>query len=164
MSCGCTNNCSRTVTPTGAKGNTGNFSGLDAIVNAQSATQVLTAAQSGVKVILNRAAGVIVQLPDSAVGLNYSFDVVTSVTSNNYSITMTDASELFKGSVFKAVSGSAPTISEPNGTTNNAIVMNGTTTGGLVGTSFRVTCYVAGFWYVEGTTYGSGAVATPFSG
>lgn len=160
--CNCAS-CSRTVTPTGAKGNPGSFSGREEIISSSSSSQTLTPAQSGSVIFPKRAAGIDYQLPASEVGLTYEFRVLTDVTSNDYSVGVTGA-DIYTGFVYKAKLGEIPTISLPNGTTNNVISMNGSTTGGLVGTVIKVTCYEVGFWFVEGTTYGSGAVSTPFSG
>jgi hypothetical protein len=50
-----------------------------------------------------------------------------------------------------------------DGTTIRSISMNGTTTGGLLGTWFRFTALSTTQWMVTGIDQGSGTVATPFA-
>jgi hypothetical protein len=50
-----------------------------------------------------------------------------------------------------------------NGSTHLAVSMNGTTTGGILGTQFRVTCLSSTRWAITGINFGSGVVATPFA-
>lgn len=156
--------CSRTVTPTGAKGNTGSFSGTENIIISTGASQTLTPSESGSVILPTRANGIDYLLPDSEVGLTYQFKVLTSVTSNDYSIGMTDATEIFTGFLYRKKAAVVESIITPNGTTNNLISMDGNTTGGQVGTVITVTCYELGKWFVEGYTYGNEIIASPFSG
>ena len=50
-----------------------------------------------------------------------------------------------------------------NGSTHVAVSMNGTTTGGLLGTKLRFTCLSATRWMVEGIVRGSGTVSNSFA-
>ncbi len=50
-----------------------------------------------------------------------------------------------------------------NGTTIASISMNGTTTGGLIGSRFKVKAISATVWAIEGFIYGSGTVVTGFA-
>lgn len=132
------------------------------IIDSNAATLTLTAAQSGATVLLDRAAGTIVTLPAPAVGLNFSFFVNTSVTSNNHKV-ITDAGTTFiLGGVVltEAADTNAGLGALFNGTTHISILMNGTTTGGLIGTAFNMTCITATQWVIEGIVAGSGTLAT----
>lgn len=51
----------------------------------------------------------------------------------------------------------------PNGSSNDAINLNGTTTGGIAGSTITVTAVAANKWMVSGTVIGSGTLATPFA-
>lgn len=145
-------------------GNGANIQGLSTpIVDATAATLAPTASQSNSIILLDRAAGVTVTLPAPAVGLSFSFCVVTSVTSNNHKV-ITDASTTFVlGSIVltEAADTNAGLAGLFNGTTHRAITMNGATTGGLIGTFFNVTCVTATQWAIEGIVAGSGTLATP---
>jgi hypothetical protein len=124
----------------------------------------ITAAQSGSIFTLDRAAGGELTLPAPAAGLWYAFAVTVSVTSNDYEIT-TDVpgTTLYIGSMWETVAAGTGTEFFPNGTTHSAIVMNGTTTGGLINTLFTVYCLNSTTWVVDGTMMASGTIATPFA-
>lgn len=136
----------------------------ESIINANASTLVLTAAQTGSTILLNRAAGCDVTLPSGEVGLVYKFKVITSVTSNDYSITAAAATELFTGGI-SAVSTATldkTTQFSPDGTDDDAISMNGGTTGGRIGTTLVFTYVAANKWYVEGVVAGQEVFTTPF--
>jgi hypothetical protein len=128
-------------------------------------TLALTAAQSGAFIYLDKADGVVVTLPATAVGLTYTFIVVTSVTSNAYKLsTTTQGTEFFDGTVQSLQDAAvASTVFTGDGTTHDNVSMNGTTTGGLVGTVLNVVCTAANKWTVYGTVRASGTEATPFA-
>ena len=52
---------------------------------------------------------------------------------------------------------------EPNGSTDNAIVVNGTTTGGVAGSYVSITAVYANKYLVQGTMLGTSTLATPFT-
>lgn len=134
------------------------------IINANASTLTLTAAQTGSTILLNRAAGCDVTLPSGEVGLVYKFKVITSVTSNDYSITAAAATELFTGGI-SAVSTATldkTTQFSPDGTDDDAMSMNGGTTGGRIGTTLVFTYVAANTWYVEGVVAGQEVFTTPF--
>lgn len=127
-------------------------------------TTVLTAAQSGSLVLWDAAAGFTITLPAPAVGLSFSFGVATSVTSSNHKL-ITDAGTtfLYGGLAMGEAAGTTTLTALGNGTSHVAVTMNGTTTGGLIGTFFNVYCTSATKWVVEGLVAGSGTLATPFA-
>lgn len=129
------------------------------------ATLALTAAQSGAEIYLDKADGVVVTLPASSVGLTYKFFAVTSVTSNAYKLsTATQGTEFFDGTINSLQDAAvASAVFTGDGSTHDNFSMNGTTTGGLVGTQLRVTCSAANKWTVTGFVRASGTEATPFS-
>lgn len=132
------------------------------VIDSSTATLTLTAAQSGSTVLLDRAAGTTVTLPAPVVGLQFSFVVATAVTSNNHKV-ITDAGTTFiLGGVVmtEAADTNAGLGALFNGTTHLAILMNGTTTGGIIGTAFNLTCVTSTQWAIEGIVAGSGTLAT----
>lgn len=133
------------------------------IISGMGATQTLSADDSGSTVVFDRAAGTIVTLPVAVPGLVYDFEVTTSVTSNNYKVITGAATEFLIGSLVNLKTDFTTLFSIGNGSTHVAVTMNGTTTGGLLGTKLRFTCLSATRWQVEGTNLASGVIATPFA-
>jgi hypothetical protein len=130
---------------------------------------VLTTAQSGSKILINAAAGVDVTLPAIAtadIGTTFEFFITTSVTSNSFRITA-QAGDLMAGSIY--LSNDTAAYTAPQGvvvkpaTSFLVMTMNGTTTGGKIGTRVRLIATGANQWFIEGVANGSGVLATPFS-
>ncbi len=131
------------------------------VISGLGATRTITTDESGSKFLLDRAAGIVFTLPLAVPGLVYEFRCVTSVTSNNFKIITGAATEFLVGSYVSQAA--AVTTFAGNGTTHIAITMNGTTTGGLVGTVLRFTCLSLTRWGVEGITQGSGTGVTAYA-
>lgn len=111
---------------------------------------------------LSAAAGLTVTLPaSSGKGDVYKFFVLTTVTSNGYIIKVANATDIFAGGV--SVSTDAGGVTILAGTTDDTLTMNGSTTGGLIGSHVEFTDVAAGFWQVRGFLVSTGAEATPFS-
>lgn len=124
----------------------------------------LTAAQSGGLVVFDKLDGAVATLPAPVIGLFYDFVVDTASTSVGQKVITSAASIFIKGTVLQMTAADAANVLDTaNGTTHVAITMNGTTTGGCVGTRFRLTCRSATIWEVEGLTIASGSVATSFT-
>lgn len=140
------------------------------VISGQGATRTLTAAESGSLVLWDRAAGTIFTLPAATaanIGLEYDFFVTVTVTSNAHKIASgTQGTDWFSGTVLMFDSD---TLTDPlsvqagNGSSHDNVSMNGTTSGGLVGTRLNVVCNAVGSWIVQGIVHHSGSVATPFS-
>lgn len=130
---------------------------------------VLTTAQSGRKILVDDAAGLDFTLPAIAtadIGTTFEFFVTVSVTSNSFRVTSA-AGDLMTGSILLVDDTAAYTAPQAvvvkPATTFLVMTMNGTTTGGKIGTMVRFTATSATQWFVEGTANGSGVLATPFS-
>jgi hypothetical protein len=125
------------------------------------ATLTVDSTMSGTIIPLNRAAGQAVTLP-AATGSQavYEFWVGTAVTSNSTTISVANATDVMNGSA--SVGGGTASVF---GTlpASDRVNMNGSTTGGLVGSWVRVRDTAAGWWLVEAALVGSGTPATPFS-
>jgi hypothetical protein len=135
------------------------------VISGQGATKTLAASDSGSVCLFDRAAGIIYTLPTQKSGLYFDFIVTTAVTTNAYKVITGAGTELLIGGLVSddTDSSDAVAIFNANGSTHVAITMAGTTTGGLVGTWFRLTCLTSTKWLVNGFVYGSSTVATPFA-
>lgn len=135
------------------------------VVNATGATLTVTAAtHSGKLVTLNRAAGIAVTLPAAAgTGNVYRFLIGTAVTSNATTIAVANASDTMIGFVLTTLAAGGTTFGETAQGTDDTISMNGTTTGGLVGSYVECTDYATNVWYVRGYLAGSGTLASMLS-
>ncbi len=130
---------------------------------------VLTVAQSGSRILVDDAAGLDFTLPAIAaaqVGTVFEFFVTVSVTSNSFRVTAATG-DLMTGSILlldDTVAYTAPqgVVVKP-ATTFLVMAMNGTTTGGKIGTRVKFTATSATQWFVEGIANGSGVLATCFS-
>jgi len=128
------------------------------------ATYAPTAAQSGTAFLLNRAAGTTVTLPSPVAGLKYTFVVTTSVTSNSYKIITSAGTVFLQGTILVTKAADGTNLATfGDGATHVAVTMNGTTTGGLIGTRLAFECVSATEWEVTGFDSGSGTIATPFA-
>lgn len=134
------------------------------IAGAPSNAATLTPAQSGGIFLFDNASGGTYTLPAPQVGLWYQFYVTVSVTSNNFKVvTNNTGTVLLIGSIWETVAAGTGTQFFPNGSSNSAITMAGTTTGGLVNTCFDVYCVSSTQWFIDGTNVASGTIATPFT-
>lgn len=144
--------------------NTGANSGqLKNIVNL-TATTSLTQSQSGSTITLAPAAATVITLPTTpVVGTSFTFVVVTSATgTNTLKIITGSGTQLLQGVITSATT-TASVFESVIGTSNISVAMNGTTTGGLVGSQLEFTCLSATLWQVFGTNFTSGTTATPFA-
>jgi len=135
------------------------------IRTSASAAVQLVPSNSGATFLLDRASGVTYTLPAATIsGLNFTFVVTVSVTSNNHKIVAkTTGTELYIGGVFETVAAGTGTEFFPNGSSNSAITMNGTTTGGLINTILYFQSINSTTWTIDGTVMASGTIATPFA-
>lgn len=118
----------------------------------------------GTVVNLNAAAGLTVTLPASTgAGDVYKFFVLTTVTSNNDIIKVANATDVIQGTVDIGASAGVAGTTAGTTTTSDTITMNGTTTGGIIGSYVELADVSLGFWQLRGSLLASGVVATPFS-
>jgi len=136
------------------------------VISGSGATASLSEFDSGSLVLMDRAAGIVFTLPAAcAIGTNYKFLVTTSVTSNSYKVITGAGTELLIGGYMNNDTDTSNAVAtfDGNGTTHIAVTMNGTTTGGLIGTQLEFTKLTATQWVVDGYVRGSGVVATAFA-
>ncbi len=130
---------------------------------------VLTTAQSGRFIIVDDAAGLDFTLPAIAaadIGTSFEFFVTVSITSNLFRVTSA-AGDLMVGSILLVDDTAAYTapqaiVVKPN-TTFLVMSMNGTTSGGKIGSSVKFVATSATQWTVTGNANGSGVLAGIFS-
>lgn len=158
---------SSTASFNGAVDFTSTVTGLKRPVVANSgATVSLTAAQSGSAVLFDRAAGIVYTLPANAPGIYFDFFVTVTITTNAAKVITAAGTELMVGQILNCDTDSSDAVAiwkSLVATSNIAVSMNGTTTGGIKGDWFRATCLNTTTWTVNGMTTGTSTVATPFA-
>lgn len=134
-------------------------------VPVTAATLTVTALEHLGKIIyLNRAAGITVTLPAATgTGNMYRFWVGVAVTSNNDIIKVANASDTMQGTLVLALAAGGAPFTETAGGTDDTITMNGTTTGGLIGSYVELVDRATNVWALFGTLAGSGTLASALS-
>lgn len=135
------------------------------VISDSGATRTLNENESGSLVLFNRAAGIVYTLPLAKPGTYFDFAVTTTITTNSAKIITGAGTEFLIGGLTSVDTDTANAVAffSGNGSTHVAVTMNGTTTGAVLGTKFRATCLSTTRWMIEGQTFGTGVVATPFS-
>jgi hypothetical protein len=124
------------------------------------ATYTMTpSANLGQILFLNALAGFTTTLPAATgTGNVYTICVQTTVTSNNYVVVAAGSDKIW---------GTVSVAGTTNGTfvasNNSTVTMNGSTTGGVKGSTLYYTDMGTNFWFVEGNLVGSGTASTPVS-
>ena len=135
------------------------------VIDGVGATRTLLADESDALCLFDRAAGVVYTLPAPVAGMQFEFSATVAVTSNAYKVVTNSASVFIVGSVTAGSLTVADSgdVFQANGTTHRAISMAGSTTGGLVGGSIRLTAISSTQWVISGDIVGSGTLADPFT-
>ncbi len=139
---------------------------------SSSATVTLTAAMSGGKFLMDRTTGTSYTLPVPVAGMEFHF-LCSATQASGANVVITDAgTTLLVGSVIM-FSGEKVTPSStlgpyqfnsPVASSYIKITMNGTTTGGEIGTFYTFRALSTTRWMVSGVVNSpSGNLATPFS-
>jgi hypothetical protein len=110
--------------------------------------------------VLDRAGGFVTTLP-AATGSGdvYRFYVKTTVTADMTIAALT--TDILQGAVIVATAVTAGTAAAT--ATSDKLTMNGSTTGGLLGSYVEVKDVLSGTWHVSGALISTGTEATPFS-
>ena len=135
------------------------------VISGQGATRTLSVDETGATCLFDRAAGIVYTLPLAVPGLVYDFVVTTTITSNAAKVITGAGTELLIGGYTNVDTDTSNAVAAftGNGSTHVSVSMNGTTTGGILGTKLRFTCLSTTRWMVEGIVQGSGTVATAFA-
>lgn len=135
------------------------------VISGVGATRTLLAEESGSLCLFDRAAGNVYTLPTPVEGMQFEFMATVAVTTNNYKLITAAATQFLLGGII----ASSATLADSgafflaNGITRVGILMNGTTSGGLVGSRFKVTAINSTQWAIEGYFVGSGTLIDPFT-
>lgn len=145
----------------------GGVYGGKANVLASSGNTTMTAAMSGATMLIDGATVAYALPAIGASDVGMFFDFVVTVAATAASITA-GAADLLTGGIIliddtAAYTAPQAVVAKPDVTNDLILSMNGTTTGGKIGSKFRFTAVSATRWYVEGVSCGSGVLATPFS-
>lgn len=131
-------------------------------ITITAATTLSRKTHAGEIVNLSSTTGRIITLPASAGnGDVFTLFIGATVSSGNHVFQVANATDVLQGVVALTTDIAGTPI--PTTTTTDTITMNGSTTGGVIGTWIRVTDAVAGFWMLEGSLVCTGVEATPFS-
>ena len=133
------------------------------------AARTLSADESGALCLFPAATGFTYTLPAPVIGLWFEFLCTVTNTATVAKVITDSASTFLLGEVFLGVDNTTPAAGPGpkgyalNGTTHRAINQGGadTTTGGVIGSRFRVTCVSSTQWAAEGFLIGAGTIATP---
>jgi hypothetical protein len=131
------------------------------VTDITSATATLGRNQSGSIIRFDRAAGIVITLPTAREGLWYDFLVKTAVTSNTYQVVAAGTTKV-SGTLVAPLDDTVSKSFIGDGSSDTKVSMNGTTTGGRLGTYFRAYCNGT-TWTINGMNVSSGSVATPFA-
>jgi hypothetical protein len=127
------------------------------------ALAIVPATHAGKVLVLNRAAGIAITLPNATgTGNYYMFFVLTTITSNTTTFTRGTAADAMGGQAFISKSATA-TSSFTAAANSNTITLDGTTRGGTYGDWIELMDLALNQWWVDLTLSGSGTLATPFS-
>jgi hypothetical protein len=130
------------------------------------ATRDLTASESGDLFLFDKADGIVFTLPVGVPGMNFEFMTTVDLTSNAYAVlTNTDtAGDFLVGYISGAIESEATGEDWfANGSSHLGISSNKTTTGGLIGSTYKVECIAANLWSINGVVSCTATPATPFT-
>ena len=130
---------------------------------AVGATRSLTAAQSGSLVLMGATTGEVITLPTAAQGLWYDIVITVTNTSNYNEIRTSSGSQFLLGEVAHSATGIAALTFWADGTTIQAIKMDGAHLGGLIGSHFHVKGISTTQWEISGTNLGTATMTTAFT-
>ena len=96
----------------------------------------------------------------SNLGTTYLFWVETLATDMDIK---TDGTDKFYGAVYTGIDSEETGETFAAAATNDVMTLNGTTTGGIVGSWVEVTAIASAKYFVRGSLIGSGTIITPFA-
>ena len=103
------------------------------------------------------------QDPNTLNNFGCTFTFVVSTTAATIKLITGAADYLLGQTIIGPSAGGAASMFAANGTTIRSLNLNGTTTGGIVGSYFNVMPISANTYWVWGNLIGSGSLATPFA-
>ena len=143
------------------------------VVANTASTLAPTIAQSGSIFSITAAAGCVVTLPAATAGLNYSFHLAATVTSNTFTINAASSSDTLQGAITCVDKDSLGAVVATNaGATlgidvpiaaDHQLVQDGNTKGRFIGTKIDYVCITDAIWHVSGVSFHDGTLATMFT-
>lgn len=141
------------------------------VISGSGATASLNALDSGSLVLFDRAAGIVFTLPAPVPGIHFDFLTTTTITGGAAEVITNAGTVFMQGTVSMALEATTPSATagpkffSGNGTSHVKISSNGTTTGGIKGSAYRLTCTgtTDNAWTASGIILASGTIATPFA-
>ena len=139
------------------------------IIGLGAATVALTEGMSGSVQLFDTAVEAFTLPEITALNIGMTFEFKTTVASSTaQTVTAGAAADLFIGGVriwddTAAYTAPQAVVLKADVSNDVILTMNGTTTGGKIGSTVKFTAVGATRWFVEGDLYGSGVIATPFS-
>lgn len=91
----------------------------------------------------------------------YTIFIKTTVSSGSAVVQVANSTDVIQGAIHLTTDIAGTSM--PTASTTDTITMNGSTTGGVIGSWLRLTDVAAGFWMLEGGLVCTGTEATPFS-
>ena len=136
--------------------------GSTAVVAITAETTLTYADHVGRIIEINDADGAVTlpAITSDTIGATYKFFVGTTASDLDIK---TDGTDKFSGMLILAAAATSQARGFAPAATNDVISMNGTTTGGIAGSTVEVTAIGADEYLVTGTLLGSGTLATPFA-
>jgi hypothetical protein len=102
--------------------------------------------------------------PNNLNNIGASFYFYFETLATDLDIKTTGAGDLFTGACLIGVDDGAQKAFVPNGSSNDVMTFNGTTSGGIVGSVLKVTAVDANNYLVhDSLVIGSGTIVTPFA-
>lgn len=137
------------------------------VIPAATTTYTLTVAGNAGKITVLQSTGGLTITPPAATGTGniYNFAVGTTISGGSVTIDFKagNASDLIYGTAYQFKSGTG--LAEYSaGTNSNEIILNGTTTGGIIGDYISIQDIGTHQWQIlDFSTQATGTVATPFA-
>lgn len=136
------------------------------VTNVTAATLAPTAATSGSVYTFDKVDGITVTLPAPSPGLEYTFVVKTTITSNSYKVITDAGTTLLTGTIIASIDNAAGKEWVGNGTSHLAVTQAAASTnatGGIIGSYLKFTCITSTLWHVFGFANSGGTPSTPFA-
>ncbi len=132
---------------------------------AITASTTLTAKDHGGKLVaINKADGAAITLPEAGgTGVTFRLFIGTTITSNSTTVKVANANDTLVGMVEAATTTFNSGRKEAAGGTDDTLTMNGTTTGGIVGSYVELQDVAENLWRIKADLVGSGTLATSLS-
>lgn len=132
-------------------------------VSAVTPTLAPTVAKCGSLILVGQSAGEVVTLPAPVVGCAFNFVITVSNSTNSNEIRTDSGSHFLLGAVEHSADGIAPLTFWADGSSIQAIKMDGAHLGGLAGSWFHVWAISTTVWEITGTNECTSPCTTAFN-